>query len=46
MDSAYDYEIRATVVLNLTRGGKFTSRVEGVMMSRSPYDFVPLYMDT
>ena len=41
MDSGYDFDIRATVVRNLTRGGKFTSRIEGVLTSYPPYDFDP-----
>ena len=37
----YKYEIRASVIANLSIGVGFRSRIEGVMMSRSPMDFDP-----
>ncbi len=37
----YDYNIRATLVRNVTRGGEFTSRINGVVMSPNPSDFEP-----
>lgn len=40
-DISYGYEVRATVVRNKTRGITSRSRVEGIMMTKSPHDFQP-----
>lgn len=41
MNESYDFKVRATLVRNVTRGGKFRSRIEGVTMSQMPYDLDP-----